>query len=400
MRILVVSSYLPFPLYSGGHIRLYNLLKELSASHKITLICEKRDYQTERDRSELTKFCEQVITVPRRKQWTVSNIVKTIFSRYPFLLVGHTSKEFKQEIVKALNNKRFDVIHVETFYVYQNIPKTYLPVVLAEHNIEYLVYQRYTNISPIYLRPFLALDVMKIKHWEMKSWQSVSKLIAVSDREKEIMHRENVTVVPNGVDTKLYKLKSTLAKQRRKEKRILFIGDFKWIQNIQAVEQIIKNIWPLVTEKLSLENEEHSIKLWIVGKRIPQHLKALQGKNIFFDENAPDETWKIYHLADMLLAPITVGGGTSYKILESMATGLPVITTPLGVEGIGAKKNQEVLIGETSQEIADQVVRLIQDKMLYETISQNARKLIEEKYDWKVISKKLEYVYKQAISYV
>jgi len=50
-----------------------------------------------------------------------------------------------------------------------------------------------------------------------------------------------------------------------------------------------------------------------------------------FDENAPDETWKIYHRSDILLSPITVGGGTSYKILESMATGLPVVTTILGI---------------------------------------------------------------------
>src|ERR1051326_5282452 len=143
MRILLVSSYLPYPLYSGGHVRLYNLIKELSLKHTITLVCEIRGYQTQEDMKEVKKFCEQIITVPRKKQWSIHNVFKTGISRYPFLLTGHTLPEMKKEIVKLLNEKHFDVIHVETFYVFQNLPKTYLPIVLAEHNIEYLVYQRY-----------------------------------------------------------------------------------------------------------------------------------------------------------------------------------------------------------------------------------------------------------------
>ena len=74
MNILLVSSYLPYPLFSGGHIRLYNLIKELSPKHKITLICEKRDHQGEADIAELKKLCKKVIVVPRRKQWSVANI--------------------------------------------------------------------------------------------------------------------------------------------------------------------------------------------------------------------------------------------------------------------------------------------------------------------------------------
>lgn len=67
MKILLVSSYLPFPLYSGGHIRLYNLIKNLSEEHDITLICEKRDYQTKEDIEEVEKICKKVITVERKQ---------------------------------------------------------------------------------------------------------------------------------------------------------------------------------------------------------------------------------------------------------------------------------------------------------------------------------------------
>ena len=100
MNILMVSSYLPFPLLSGGNIRLYNLLKLLSRKHKITLICEKRPNQTEADVREVEKICEKVITVKRNKQWSVKNIVKTGFSLSPFIITGHQSKEMTKVIEK------------------------------------------------------------------------------------------------------------------------------------------------------------------------------------------------------------------------------------------------------------------------------------------------------------
>src|SRR3989344_210895 len=139
MKILVVSSFLPYPLDSGGHVRLYNLVKELSQKHEIALICEKRKYQTEEDIEKLKKFCKKVVVVDRKKQWSIKNVLKTGFSLYPFLLIGHKNQEMNRVITDELKEKSFDVIHIETFYVMQNLPQVSIPTVLVEHNIEYLV---------------------------------------------------------------------------------------------------------------------------------------------------------------------------------------------------------------------------------------------------------------------
>src|SRR5579872_4279560 len=128
MRILIVSSFLPYPLHSGGHVRLYNLMKHLARHHKLTLVCEKRPNQTEKDITEVKKLCEEVYCVDRKKQWSPLNIAKTSVSTFPFLLVGHTLPEMKAILVALLRDKAFDLIHVETFYVMQNLPKTYLPI--------------------------------------------------------------------------------------------------------------------------------------------------------------------------------------------------------------------------------------------------------------------------------
>ena len=395
MRILLVSSYLPFPLDSGGHVRLYNIIKQLSRSHKITLICEKRPHQTEKDVQAVEKFCEEVICVPRKKQWSLENIRKAGMSTYPFLMTGHTLPEMKQHIVTTLANKRFDLIHVETFYVYQNLPKTYLPVVLVEHNIEYKVYEKYAKTAAFVLRPLLFADIAKIKHWEEKIWHKVTKVVAVSEQEQNQMKGVNAALVPNGVDIEKFKLSK---QNKAKERRVLFIGNFKWIQNQKAAQKILDDIWPKVLAGIKDEELKKNLVLWIVGKHIPANIKAYQTKQILIDENAPDATEKIYQRSAVLLAPLEVGGGSSYKIIEAMASGVPVVTTELGVSGIGATSKKHALVGKTNDELADNVIQALQDTKTIDTMSNEARTFVEATYNWQVIAKSLENVYKEAVA--
>ena len=177
------------------------------------------------------------------------------------------------------------------------------------------------------------------------------------------------------------------------EKRVLFIGDFKWIQNTDAIEWILKEIWPLISSKFKVQSSK--LMLWVVGRKIPQDIKDLGDDSVIFDENAPKETELIYQKSNIVLTPIRVGGGTSYKILEGMASGVPVVTTPLG-NAMNAKENSEIVIAKTSEDFVRSIKKLLEDEKFYETISANARKLVEEKYDWRNIVRKLEAVYKSA----
>lgn len=399
MNTLLVSSYLPYPLFSGGHIRLYNLIKELSKKHRITLICEKRDYQGDAEISELKKFCKKVIAVPRRKQWSLGNILKTGLSTLPFLVIGHTNSEMQREIKRELNENQFDLIHVETSYVMQNIPSTEVPVILAEHNVEYLVYKRFADKAPLLLKPFLHIDVLKLKYWEESMWARAAKLIAVSEFERRIMQkvRQDVGIVTNGVDVNKFEIQNSKFKINEGEKRILFIGEFKWVQNRDAIEWIIKEIWPKLMAEFIPSMASGGIKLWVVGRSIPNSIRKLTSdKNIIFDDKAPKETEEIFKRADLLLAPIRVGGGTSFKVLEAMASGVPVVTTGLG-NAIEAKKDLEIAIAKDTQEFVIKIKKLLEDKEFYETIRNNARKLIEEKFNWKKIAQDLDVVYESVM---
>jgi len=388
MKILMVSSYLPYPLIDGGKIRLFNILKNLSENHEITLVCEKRLNQTQKEIDEISKICKKVITIDRPNAWSPSNVAKSLLTLNPFLTTTHASSEMKKIILDELKNESYDLIHVETFYVMQNLPKTNIPVVLAEHNIEYEVYDKYASKSSVLLRPGLKIDIMKLKRREIEAWKKADKVISVSPKEQKIIGPKT-ELVSNGVNLKKFKfIKKNLNK---KEKKVLFIGNFSWVQNRDSAAFIIRNIWPKIISK----NENY--KLWIVGKKIPDSLKALSDKSIIFDENAPSETEVIFEEADLLLSPIRVGGGTNFKILESMAVGTPVITSSLGNEGLGAKEMSEILIAEKPEEYARLSSQILNDNYLYEKISRNARIFIEENYDWVKITQKLESIYKEVI---
>jgi polysaccharide biosynthesis protein PslH len=406
MRILMVSSFLPYPLHSGGHVRLYNLIKELSDKHEITLICEKRKNQTDKDIEEVEKICKKVITVERHRQWSISNILKTGISAKSFLTTGHTHKKMQEEIVGELIKNEYDLIHVETFYVMQNLPQHilersravrlinnespkavshWIPVVLVEHNIEYQVYKRFADNVSFMVRPLLYLDVAKIKSEEESCWKEAAVVVAVSKNDEQIIkgERSKTRIVANGVDVEKFSFKPKAKSQKPEAKRILFIEE----------------IWPRINKELRTKNQVQNLKLWIVGREIPREIRALTNDpNVIFDEKNSDRpTEQLFQEADMLLAPIRIGGGTSYKILESMSCGTPVVTTKLSAQAIDAKDGEEIMIAEKAEDFAQKTIQLLDDQDLYQKIALSGRNLIEKNYTWKEIANDLDDVYKSLI---
>lgn len=411
MKILIISSYLPYPLYSGGQVRLYNLIKELSVNHEITLICEKRIHQTQDDIDELRKICSEVKTFDRPKQWSFANVLKAGSSSHSFLLTGHTSLGFSQLILETIEQKNFDVIHVETYYVMQNLliarrnatHQIKNPLVLVEHNIEYKVYEKFKKRAAALLRPLLQIDIAKIKKEEESFWKISDALVAVSREDQIVMKHAGVMsfLVSNGVNTDLFTFKKFEERfhSQNNTKKILFLGDFKWIQNQDTVKYIIKEIWPLFKELLIKYSELDNIKLWIVGRNIPESIRNLTiDTDVIFDEESSQlSTEKIFHQAALLLAPIRVGGGTSYKILEAMSSGTPVVTMQMSSDALAAKNDQNILIGNNAQELAAKCIQVLMEPILYKRISKNGRELVENKYTWNKIGKNLVDVYKSVL---
>ena len=392
MKILMLTPYLPYPLLSGGQIRTYNLLKKMAKLHEITLFSLIKNDEEKQYIKELEKYCHKVRVFKRStKPFTLQNILRTAFSTYPFLVIRNHVGEVINAIQKELESDNYDLIHAETFYMMPHIPKTDIPVILVEQTIEYLGYESFAqNIKLKFLQPLLNLDIKKIKYWEKYYWQTCSQLVTMSEEDKnfiqkEIGHTTPIAVVANGVDTAWFAQNKF---KKRKTPTLLSVGTFKWLPNIEAVNFLVKKVWPLIKAKRS------DVKLWIVGNAPTAQILeyAQHDPQIEVSGRVPDIR-EAFSGAHILLAPVFSGKGTRYKILEAMASGTPIIATSIAVEGLGVKNGEEVLIANQAQTMAATTLKLLEDQGLQNKLSQNGQKFVRHHFDWDLIAKKLDEVY-------
>lgn len=393
MKILMLTPYLPFPDSSGGQIRSYNLIKYLSKKHEITLFSLIKDDTEKRFVSELQKYCKKVSVFKRSKSpWTIRNIFLTGFGPYPFLVIRNLSPKERVSVIKEIDENNYDLIHAETFYVMPHIPKTKIPILLVEQTIEYLVYKHYVEgIKNPFLRGLLSIDVAKLKFWETSFWKKADGVVAVSESDKKEMLKLapdlEVGLVPNGVNLDFFKIKESW---KNNNPKILFVANFKWLQNVEAAEVLLNEVFPIIQKK------NPTVKIWIVGQYIPESILNKRSSHIIVDNLKEDDQQgirKAYYEASAFVSPLKGPGGTRLKHFAAMAAKLPLITTSVGAEGLGASNGENIIIQDDPASLAKATLEIIQNSKKAKTIADNARKLVEEKYSWYKMSQYLDTIY-------
>lgn len=393
MKILMLTPYLPFPLISGGQTRSYNLIKNLSKKHDITLFSLIKDEEEKKHVHELKKYCKKVFVFRRSKTpWTFRNLFLTAFGPYPFLVIRNLAPDERIAVQKELENESYDIIHAETFYVMPHIPKTKVPILLVEQTIEYLVYKHYVAEQASFFAkiPF-SIDVMKLRFWETHFWKQADRVVAMSESDRKemltLVKDLNIDIVPNGIDINYF---SEFPRNEFKDPKVLYVGNFKWIQNVEAVNILVNKVWP------KIKKEVKKAKLWIVGMNITDKLKEYESKDIEILEALTDIR-EAYLKASVLVAPIKGPGGTRLKILEAMASALPVVTTTVGAEGLGVVNGKEVLISDNLSKVADYAVRILKDKKLSQNLGLYGRKFVKSKYTWGKSAEVLDNIYSKVV---
>lgn len=395
MKILMLTPYLPYPPASGGQIRTLNLLKYLSRNHHITLICLYKNAKEKKYASYLKSYCDEIYVYKRpEKPWQLDNILKSVFSFLPFLIVRNYSQEAITTVEHLLKTQEFDVIHAETFYIMPQIPETDIPILLVEQTIEFQVYQHFVNSLPWFLRPIFYPDIVKLRTWERHYWKKAYMVGTVSEGDTQTIHSLEPSIDPiiitNGAGDEMFVDK--LEPKKIDKPVLLFMGNFSWLQNTEAAEFIINEIFPELRKKFS------SVHLIIAGQNCKKKLEYAGNSGIELIDIAPDdaETVKnLYRSATLFIAPVFGPGGTNLKILAAMAAGLPVIATKVGADRLKLKDRDHALIANTPNEFIEQISTILSDKKLFEQVRQNSYKLAKEKYSWEAISKQLEFAYRK-----
>lgn len=390
MKILFLTYDLPFPLDQGGKIRSYHLLKNLSKNHQITLFSFFRRENQKQYLQDLQPFCQKICTFKRIKVFSPHHLALSFIPKLPFPIALYWSPQLKNQLCQEIKNSSYDLLHFESFYTSLYLDeKLKIPQVLGTENIEWRVYQEFAKKQKIsFLKYPMVWESLRTRWFEQKTWQKADLCLAVSEenaREINQITGKKVTVISNGVDLQFFNYSPA-----RQGQKILFVGNFSYIQNQDAVRFLVKKIFPSIKQRVP------EAQLLIVGRHPTKEIKNYGSQEIQIRSDLEDIR-EAYHQATLLLAPIRAGSGTKFKILEAMASGLPVVTTSVGIEGIQAQNGKEAIISDKPHELSRQTINLLNDLHSRQKLSKAGRQLVEKYYSWPKIVKKLGKAYEELI---
>lgn len=392
MNILVLAPFLPYPLDQGGKIRIFNIIKNLSSSHAITLAALVDDTR-KMDLGPLKELCDEVIVVERRARLWPDRIA--FFSgRLPYNVIRYHSTTFERALQELLQRKRFDLVQVEfsMMWQYARLFKD-TAVVLDAHNIEYRNVQQIGNArSSVLWRMMYRLEVQRLRNVEERAFVECSLCFAVSEKERDAIvgicgNGAKVVAAVNGVDPDRFVFRL----REKPQKKILFLGGMDYLPNLDAATYFLTEVLPLV------RREEPDAKVLVVGRELGRLGELVQLPGVEVHESVP-EVLPWFYEADVLAVPLRQGAGTRIKVLEAMAAGLPVVATSKGCEGITVQSGSELLIADSPEAFANDLLEILNKPELGRTLAENARELVLRKYTWNEAANVMSAAYSTAVT--
>lgn len=406
-NILWLSHLVPYPPTGGVLQRSHNLLKEVAKTHNIYLASfiqpalitpffDSYEDGLEQCKDVLTKYCNDIalVDIPCEKPdgSKTKLVISSLASREPYTVRWLDSREMEDVLVRWKEKYNFDAIYTDTISLapYRKIFSE-LPAIMNHHNIESHMMLRRSRKEPNPLKKaYFFLEGKKIALYEKRTLHEYDINITCSNTDSERLNKAipglTTDEIPNGVDLEYFSPDRTTVKKNS----LIFAGGLNWYPNREAMLHFSQTIWP----ELKSKNEDVSMNL--VGKYPPHELVTLSKLDQAFMVHGYVKDVRDYlNKAEIYICPIMDGGGTKLKILDALAMKIPVVAYEIACEGIDAIHGEHLLMGTTPEQLANLSKQLFESPELAEKISRNGRKLVEEKYSFTTIGKKLAQLLEQ-----
>jgi glycosyltransferase involved in cell wall biosynthesis len=362
MRILFLTAHLPYPPFSGGRRREFELISRLSRRVEIDLCSVTKTWEIDkRYVNVMRSYCSSV------------NLFKAVLSdleeyeSYSSQMRKHLSYEAKSYIHRALANGDIDVVHVEGYYLMQLLPiDIRQPVLLVEHNIEYLLnLQRMMIATSFEERSRLWQEYVFTFKWERIFWKRATSCVTLTPEDKNTMQKlvPNIPIkmIPDGADHLIENYspatpKAPLEKMVKdgENYRILLVGNFAYEPNIDAALYFSNHIFPLILQHIP------NAKLFVVGNDPPPSILSLSLNRQIKVTGFVKSLTPFYRVADVVVCPLRIGGGIKVKILEAISAGKAIVSTSVGAQGLDLSTYKAVRIADGVTFFANSVIRLLQ----------------------------------------
>lgn len=392
LNILFLVARFPYPLVGGDKLKPYYVIKHLARNHKVTVISFNEGRKTTADDiSEIKKLGADIRVIPFNPKYQFLSGTAKMITKLPLEVTYYYNRKFQKETDKIIKENKIDLIISFMQKTSEYVLKYPHKKILIQDDCRTLYYGRSAKESTgLFQKIVRTIEYKKDYYYEpsITDKYDVVSFVSQEDIQGAMANKksEKYRIITNGVD--LERLDAPEDNSHRKD--IIFGGRLDVLANQLSLDRVINNILPEIKKSIP------DIKLNVVGAYPPNYLRQMDGKEITLHPDVPD--LKIYlQNAAVFIHPHYSGSGIQNKVLEAMATGCPVVTTPSGNQGIHGKHMSEVMLGKNDKELAKFAIKLLKDAELRDKLSKNARKLIEDTHSWDAVYKQIDGIIDEVI---
>lgn len=363
-RILWIKSGPLHPLDTGGKKRTYNMVRELNAQHEVTFLALRPEGTTAEITAAAAEYSTHQIWIDWREPSLALGLARNfLFSKLPYVLKKYHHQPLADKILELDASGEFDLIVCDFLTPAVNLPpagELKTPTVLFQHNMEAQIWQRLAagKRNPL-SRFYFSRQYARMQRWEARLSRYCDGVITVSEQDsayaRDNYGLENVLgAVPTGVDFEYFE--PSKEPGGGETPVVGFLGSMDWMPNIEAAHFFVERVYPELKQRLE------GVRFVIIGRNPPTSVRALATADSSIEVTGTvDDVREYLARCDVLAVPLLSGGGTRIKIMESVAAGLPAVSTAVGAEGLDLEDRQEILIADEPKEFASALAELCKD---------------------------------------
>lgn len=377
MKILVVGSRIPWPLHDGGAIATYQLLKGLSDQGAEVVYFSFNTRKHFIDRLQIDRFFSfcRVVDVPLDANPTFTGALMALVRGENYNISRFENEVSKQQLAALLSTEKFDLVQLEGLYAspfLDIVVQAGIPVVLRQHNAEFQIWERLAGKERNPLkRWYFSFLAAQLKTYETKVLRHVHAIVPISPADRDLFATlapgKPMYLLPVGLN------EPPVGKHEFQPNTFFHLGSMEWIPNVEAVKWLVNEVWP------SVKSELPDAMLHLAGKGMQKHDARFGGSGITVHGEI-ENAMQFMQMHGVMLVPVFAAGGIRVKILEAFNAGVPVISTNIGVQGINAANEKELLLANSPRDFAAAMIRMQQEPELRETMAANARSMIDREY--------------------
>lgn len=385
-KLLAISFRFPYPPIDGYRIRAWNICKILSEKYLVDLLAINEDDKIPAEHiKEAKKYFNEVIVFSFKSMNYLTNAFKGIFSKTPL----QSSYYYFKEVQEWINQHYllYDLLfcfHIRSARYLMNIidrPKV-IDLVDATSINYFEAKERAKGIWKL----IYTIENFRLLAYEVKMLEIFDKAFITSRYDLNYLkkhynrHSDNIILIPNGVREELFNRNKNFG--QTEDDMLVFLGKMNYFPNVDAVIHFARNVFPLVRQKAS-------VKFYIVGTSPTKDVLRLRNMECINVTGFVSDPYEYLERAKVVVSPIRFSAGIQNKVIEAMALGKPVVTTTKVSRGIEGENGIHFIIADEDKEMATRIIELLANKSKREKIGANARKLVEEKYQWHIIKERL-----------